>query len=85
MKIRLTMREALTHPELFGHPKGLIGPSWEPWRVLLIAMMGEQLTDSERELFKTLTGRDHEPAERVEEFWAIPLVAEAEKLGLSPP
>ena len=71
MNIRLTMREALTHPELFGHPKGLIGPSWEPWRVLLIAMMGEQLTDSERELFKTLTDRDYEPTERVEEFWAI--------------
>jgi hypothetical protein len=71
MKIRLTMREALTHPELFGHPKGLIGPSWEPWRVLLIAMMGERLSDSERELFKTLTGRDYEPTERVEEFWAI--------------
>jgi hypothetical protein len=42
-----------------------------PWRVLLIAAMGEALTDAEREIFKRLTGREHEPLERCEEFIAV--------------
>jgi hypothetical protein len=72
MKKLMTMRQALDDPELFAHPKGgLIGDSWKYWRVLLIAVMGEALTDAERVLFKEVTGREREPGEPVEEFWAI--------------
>ena len=66
---RITLREALNDPALLGHV--LPCDSWLRWRVLLIASMGEALTDSEREIFKQLTGRDHEPNQRVEEFVCI--------------
>ncbi|AZO00347.1 hypothetical protein EJ066_26260 [Mesorhizobium sp. M9A.F.Ca.ET.002.03.1.2] len=69
MKPLISMREALDDPELFGTI--LPGDSWLPWRVLLIALMGEPLTDDERISFKQLTMRDHEPLEPVEEFWGI--------------
>jgi hypothetical protein len=49
----------------------LQGESWKPWRTLLIAAMGEKLNDDERALFKTLTGRDHEPLQRVDQFAAV--------------
>jgi hypothetical protein len=41
------------------------------WRVLLIAMVGEALTDEERVIFTMLTGREREPLEPVEEFWGV--------------
>jgi hypothetical protein len=63
------MREALSSPDYFGTLLG--AESWKPWRVLLIAMLGEELTDDERAIFKTLTGREREPLEPVEEFWAV--------------
>jgi hypothetical protein len=66
---RFTMRQALNDPLLLGSI--LAGPSWQAWRVMLIAMMGEALTDSERAIFAKFTGRDHEPGQRVEEFAAI--------------
>jgi hypothetical protein len=66
---RITLREALNDPALLGH--ALPCDSWLRWRVLLIASMGEALTDSEREIFKQLTGRDHEPNQRVEEFVCV--------------
>ncbi len=69
MKKRLTMRRALEDPKLFG--RVLEGESWRPWRILLIAMMGELLTDDERLIFTQLTGRVVEPLEPVEEFWGI--------------
>jgi hypothetical protein len=69
MKKLVTMREALAEPDLFGSI--LAGDSWLPWRVLLIAMFGEKLTDDERAVFTELTGRVVEPLEPVEEFWAI--------------
>lgn len=69
MKPLVSMRDALADPGLLGD--ALAGPSWLPWRVLLVAAMGEPLTDEERELFQTLTGRDQEPGEPVEELWAI--------------
>ena len=47
------------------------GDSWAAWRVLLIAIVGEELTDDERVVFKALTGRDSEPLEPVEEFWGV--------------
>ena len=65
----MTMRAALTHPDIFGSI--LPGESWASWRVLLIAIMGEELTQAERAIFKELTGREQEPGVAVEEFWAI--------------
>jgi hypothetical protein len=59
MKPKVTMREALTDPNLLGN--ALPGDTWRPWRILLIAAMGEALTDDERVIFKQLTGRDREP------------------------
>lgn len=69
MKPLVTMREALSDPGLLGG--AMPGDSWRPWRVLLIASMGEALSDEERLLFAEMTERAHEPLERVEEFWAI--------------
>ncbi|RUW47669.1 hypothetical protein EOA32_28095, partial [Mesorhizobium sp. M1A.F.Ca.ET.072.01.1.1] len=69
MKPLISMREALADPDLFGTI--LEGDSWAAWRVLLIAIMGEPLTDDERIIFKQLTMRDQEPLQPVEEFWAI--------------
>lgn len=68
MKKLFTMREALADEHLLG---GLLdGDSWRHWRALLIALLGETLTDDERLLFRDVTGRDAEPTELVEEFWA---------------
>jgi hypothetical protein len=69
MKKRVSMREALADPELLGG--AIPGDSWLAWRTLLIASMGERLTDQERETFTSLTGRDVEPLEPVEELWGI--------------
>ena len=64
-----TMRGALDDPALLGST--LAGASWESWRTLLIAAMGERLLPSERALFTQLTGREREPGDRVEELWAV--------------
>lgn len=69
LKPLVTMREALTDPALLG--EALPGLSWMPWRILLIASMGEALTCGERLMFERLTGREQEPGEPVEEFWGI--------------
>ena len=69
LKKLITMREALADPGYFGTL--LSGESWQAWRVLLIAIVGEELTDEERAIFKALTDRDSEPLEPVEEFWAV--------------
>jgi hypothetical protein len=71
MKLRklVSMREALASPLYFGTL--LAGESWAAWRILLIAIVGEKLTKAERAVFKTLTGREREPGEPVEEFWAV--------------
>jgi hypothetical protein len=50
MKPRLHIRQALSDPHLLD--RSLEGDSWLPWRVLLIAAMGEKLTDDERVIFK---------------------------------
>ena len=65
----ITLRDALADPEYLGG--AIPGESWEPWRVLLTAAMGERLTDAERLLFTTMTGRDVEPLERVDELWGV--------------
>ena len=51
MRPLMTMRAAPEHPDIFGTI--LPGPSWANWRILLIAMMGEPLTDAERAVFRT--------------------------------
>jgi hypothetical protein len=66
---RTSLRDALSDPALLGHV--LRGPSWLPWRVLLIAAMGEPLTDAERPIFTQLTGRAREPLQRVNELEAV--------------
>src|SRR5262245_28701468 len=69
MKPTISLRKALADKQLLG--KVLSGDTWLPWRVLLIAAMGEALRNDERALFTTLTGRQHEPGQRVEELAAI--------------
>jgi hypothetical protein len=66
MKPTITMREALADVRLLGNV--LAGESFQAWRVLLIAMMGEKLTEQERVIFTALTGgREAEPLQRIEE------------------
>src|SRR5580693_9063350 len=65
----LAMRQALSDNRLLGSI--LHGDSWHAWRVLLTAIMGEALTEDERAIFSALTGREHEPREPCEEFWAV--------------
>lgn len=69
MKPIVTMREALSDPDLLGTV--LPGPTWLEWRALLIATMGEELTDEERQAFERLTGRTQEPLQRAEELWGV--------------
>jgi hypothetical protein len=69
MKPRTSLSRALSDPNLLGGV--LAGDSWRSWRVLLLAAMGEQLTEDERALFRELTKRDREPTARVEEFVGV--------------
>jgi hypothetical protein len=69
MKPRSTIRKALYDQQLLGGV--LAGDSWSIWRALLIAAMGEELTDDERAIFQAITGRPKEPLERVEELWVV--------------
>ncbi|WP_194943583.1 hypothetical protein [Brevundimonas sp. SPF441] len=69
MKPLVSMREALTDPNLLGG--AIEGDSWLPWRTLLIAAMGEPLNQEERTIYTALTQRDLEPLEQVEELWGI--------------
>src|SRR5260370_22290139 len=69
MKPLITLRQALTAPEALAG--ALVGSSWYPWRTMLLAAMGEPLTNAERVLFTKLTGRDREPDRRVDEFVAV--------------
>jgi hypothetical protein len=65
----ISIREALNDPKLLGNI--LAGDSWLSWRVIMIASMGEPLTDEERIVFTKLTGREREPLQRVEELVAV--------------
>jgi hypothetical protein len=65
----IPMRAALENKDIFG--KVFEGDSWDRWRVLLIAAMGEELTDPERAIFYQMTGREREPLAIVSEFWAL--------------
>lgn len=63
------LREALEDRAFLGSV--LVGDSWKAWRTLLIAAMGEALTDTERALFTRMTQREREPLQRVEELAVI--------------
>lgn len=69
MRPLVSMRQALGDPDLFGAI--LAGESWATWRVLLIAIPGEELTPEERVVFEALTGRPTEPGQPVEEATLI--------------
>ena len=66
---RVALREALSDPNLLG--TAIAGDSWRSWRALLIAAMGEELSEDEREIFTKLTGREREPLQRVDQFAAV--------------
>ena len=68
MKSQISIRKALSNPQLLGH---LTGESWAPWRTILIAAMGEALSEDERATFTRLTGRAVEPLSRCEELVAV--------------
>ena len=65
MRPTVTMRRALSDPQLLGCV--LPGDSWAAWRTMLIAIMGEPLTDEEAVLFRRLTGGREPPTEPVHE------------------
>jgi hypothetical protein len=69
MRPLTSIRKSLKDPKLLGGV--LKGDSWLPWRVILIASMGEKLDDAERTIFTQLTGREREPLQRVEELCAV--------------
>jgi hypothetical protein len=70
MTPKVTMREALADPNLLG--TALPGPSWEAWRVMLIALMGEPLvTEAEREIFRRFTRRHEPPSAMAREAWFV--------------
>ena len=69
MKPRISLRRSLQDPNLLG--TAIAGDSWRSWRTLLIAAMGEELREDEREIFSKLTGRDREPLQRVDQFAAV--------------
>ncbi|MGO7165020.1 hypothetical protein ACCS78_38975, partial [Rhizobium johnstonii] len=66
---RVPIRDALQRSDLLG--SALPGDTWLPHRTLLIAAMGEELTDQEREVFHMITGRDREPGVQVDELVAV--------------
>jgi hypothetical protein len=69
VKPRVTLRKALADKKLLG---GILqGASWRAWRILLMAAVGEQLHDDEREVFKRLTLREREPNKRVDELVCV--------------
>ena len=69
MKPRISLRQSLQDPNLLGG--ALTGESWAAWRTLLVASMGEELTEDERATFRALTGREREPLRRVDQFAAV--------------
>jgi hypothetical protein len=69
MKPRVTLRQALDDPSLLG--ASLAGPSWQAWRSLLLAAMGEELKPDELTIFQKFTGRTAPPPQRIEELWYL--------------
>ncbi|MEQ9010080.1 hypothetical protein [Algiphilus sp.] len=62
-----TIQEVMTDPNLFGEQFG--GESWSAWRMLLGAFYGLPVTQKDKRLWHTLTGRVHTPSEPADELW----------------
>jgi phage terminase large subunit-like protein len=69
MQPLFSMRQALSDKALLAD--AMVGESWAAWRVLLIAAAGEELTEEERAIFKTFTGRDHEPGKMIDTWLTV--------------
>ncbi len=69
MKPLVPLRRSLSDPDLLGHV--MVGNTFRPHRILLMAAFGEELTEDERVIFQQFTGRDHEPNKCVSEFCVI--------------
>ena len=69
MTPKVTLRKALEDPELLG--SALAGDTWHAWRALLIAAMGEPLSEDELKTFTKFTGRETPPSQRVDELWCV--------------
>jgi hypothetical protein len=69
MKKNCTMRQALEDPDLLGTI--LAGDTWKPWRIILIAAMGEPLNFWERRTFAKFTGGRKPPGKMVTELVAV--------------
>lgn len=69
MKPLYSIREALSDDRLLGTL--LPGKSWDSWKAILIAAMGEELTDEEMALYGARTGRSETPTGMVEELVCI--------------
>jgi hypothetical protein len=69
MRPLISMRQALADDRLLG--KAIPGDSWRTWRIILIATMGEPLTDDELITFTAVTGRAEAPTAPCEELIGI--------------
>jgi hypothetical protein len=69
MRKIISLRQALSDAQYFGGQ--LTGPSWAPWRALLLAILGEPLMPDELATFSSLTGRQSAPLEPVREFAGV--------------
>jgi hypothetical protein len=65
----ISMRGAVERPEFFGSQ--LAGETWANWRVLLIAIAGEELTAEELVIFQRLTNRQTAPVKAPAEFHGV--------------
>lgn len=69
MRVLTTLREAFLDPRLLGN--ALPGDSWHAWRAILLATMGEPITEEELATFQEVTGRETAPTQRCEELIAV--------------
>jgi phage terminase large subunit-like protein len=69
VKKLFSMRDALTDPLLLAD--AMKGESWSGWRALLIASVGEELTEDERVAYRILTGRDREPGQMIDTWLTV--------------
>jgi hypothetical protein len=69
MKPLFTMRQALADKALLAD--AMKGESWAGWRILLTAAVGEELSEGERLIFKSFTGRDHEPNAMIDTWLTV--------------
>lgn len=69
MKPLVSMRQAVTDQRLFGFM--LPGPTFLPQRTLLIGSMGEEMTDEEAAIWRTITGREPLTERATEMSWIM--------------